>query len=54
MGSVHKIIHQNIDGRILVLAALAVAGLYVCLWLIGSAVWDLSAKIDALTQALNQ
>lgn len=48
-----KTVYQSpIDARIVVLAGLAVAGLYLCLWLIGDAVWELTAKIDTLTEAV--
>ena len=48
-----KIVQRSpIDSRIIVLAGLAVAGLYLCMWLLGDAVWELSAKIDVLMEAV--
>lgn len=41
----------TIDVRLILLAAIAVAGLYIALWVVGDAVWQLSAKIDVMTQA---
>lgn len=53
MGNLTKHVTQTmLDARIAFFIVLAVVGLYVCLYLIGEAVWELTDKIELLTQTV--